>query len=217
VEPRLVIFDCDGVLVDSEPISNAVLARALTEAGLPTTPAQAIAAYKGRIMSDVVGLAQAQLGRPLPDGFVAAFEADREREFMAGLEPIPGAADTVRALTEAGVRVAVASQGKLSKTELTLGVTGLRALFGSEALFSAYAVTRGKPYPDLYRHVAERMGATSDLCVVVEDTVIGVTAGVAAGMRVLGYAPDDDGEALRAAGGEPITALEDVLGVVGLD
>jgi HAD superfamily hydrolase (TIGR01509 family) len=198
--PQLVIFDCDGVLVDSEPISNTVLAECLTAAGLPTSPEEALRTYKGRIMADVVAVAESKLGGPLPDGFVEQFESQRLGEFERALRPVPGAAEAVRAVSAAGIGVCVASQGKQEKTEMTLGVTGLRPLFGADALFSAYDVPRGKPHPDLFLHAARAMGAPPERTVVVEDTAIGVSGGVAAGMRVLGFAPDDDGAALLAAG-----------------
>jgi HAD superfamily hydrolase (TIGR01509 family) len=198
--PQLVIFDCDGVLVDSEPISNEVLADELTAAGLPTTPAEAIATYKGRLLADVVELAESRLGRPLPKGFVAEYERKRTIEFRRRLQAVDGAAQAVERVRAAGIEVCVASQGKLKKTELTLSLTGLRPLFGAEALFSAYSVPRGKPHPDLFLFTARTMGESPERCTVVEDTELGVSAAVAAGMRVFAYVADADEPALRAAG-----------------
>jgi beta-phosphoglucomutase-like phosphatase (HAD superfamily) len=111
----------------------------------------------------------------------------------------------------AGVKVCVASQGKPDKTELTLGITGLRGLFGADALFSAYSVPRGKPHPDLFLLAARSMGTSPGRTVVVEDTAIGVTGAVAAGTRVLGFAPDGDGTALTEAGAaEVLPSLADL-------
>ncbi len=215
--PELVIFDCDGVLVDSEPISNTVLARALTGAGLPTSTEEALRTYKGRILSDVVAVAESKLGSSLPAGFTERYESDRLVEFQRSLGPIPGAADAVRAVSAAGVKVCVASQGKPEKTELTLSLTGLRELFGADALFSAYSVARGKPHPDLFLHAARSMGASPERSVVVEDTAIGVTAAVAAGIRVLGFAPDGDGAALTEAGAaEVLGSLAELPARLGL-
>jgi HAD superfamily hydrolase (TIGR01509 family) len=208
--PQLVIFDCDGVLVDSEPLSNEVLARSLSQAGLPTSPAQALLEYRGRIMADVVARAEAQLRAPLPDGFVEAFERDRVVAFRRSLKPIPGAADAVRTVAAAGVSVCVASQGKLEKTELTLQLTGLRDLFGPDSVFSAYSVPRGKPHPDLFLHAARAMGASPQQSVVVEDTTLGISGAVAAGMRVFGYAADADERALRDAGAEILWSLDEL-------
>lgn len=204
---ELVIFDCDGVLVDSEVISNSVLARALTAEGLPTTLVQARREYQGLLLSEVVQRAQQRLGRALADGWVERFENDRAEAFHRELEPVPGAASTVQRVKDAGIPVCVASQGALQKTQLTLGLTGLRSLFPAYALFSGQLVPRGKPYPDLFLHAAATMGAKPSRCVVVEDTVSGVTAAVAAGMRAIGYAADSDETALRHAGAEILHTL----------
>lgn len=212
----LVIFDCDGVLVDSEPLSNAVLAEALTRAGLPTTPEQAVATYKGLHIRDVLDSAERALGHPLPLEFVPAFEDARAQVFQAELVPIAGAAQAVAAVRAAGVAVCVASQGKRSKTELTLALTGLRSLFAQDAVFSAHSVARAKPHPDLFLHAARTMNATPDRTTVVEDTVVGVTAAVAAGMRAIGYGADSDPDALRRAGAETIERLNELPVRLGL-
>ena len=216
---RLVIFDCDGVLVDSEPISNRVLAEALTAEGLPTTLEEALTEYKGLLLSETVDRAEAKLGRALPSGWVAGFERARVEAFRRELEPIPGAAATVERVLAAGLAVCVASQGKLSKTQLTLTLTGLLDLFPPEARFSAYSVPRGKPHPDLFLHAASVMEAEPSRCVVVEDTPIGVVAAVSAGMRVLGYAADDaDRAGLREAGAEVrFSSLAELPALLGLD
>jgi HAD superfamily hydrolase (TIGR01509 family) len=217
-DPRLVIFDCDGVLVDSEPISNRVLAEALTAEGLPTTLEEALAEYKGLLLSDVLARAEAKLGRALPRGWVAAYERERIVAFRRDLAPITGAAQAIERVKRAGVGVCVASQGKLEKTRLTLGLTGLLDLFPDGALFSAYSVARGKPHPDLFLHVASTMALAPECCVVVEDTPIGVTAAVGAGMRVLGYAADADETELRQAGAEALfSSLAELPALLGLD
>ena len=203
----LVIFDCDGVLVDSEVISNQVLARALTAVGLPTTLAQSRREYQGLLLSDIAARAESKLGRPLPEGWVERYEHDRAEAFRRELRPVVGAAEAVRSIAATGVAVCVASQGKLSKTRLTLGLTGLRELFHEHALFSAQSVPRGKPAPDLFLHAAATMAARPSRCVVVEDTPSGVAAAVAAGMRVVGYAADSDELALREAGAEVLHSL----------
>jgi HAD superfamily hydrolase (TIGR01509 family) len=208
--PALIIFDCDGVLVDSERISNGVLARALTKEGTETTLAEARRDYQGLLLEDVVLRAQARAGRTLPDGWLAGYERDRERAFRRELEAVPGAGEAVRAVKAAGVEVCVASQGKLEKTRLSLELTGLLDLFEEGALFSAESVPRGKPHPDLFLHAAASMGVSAADCVVVEDTPSGVTAAVAAGMRVHGYAADGDEAALRAAGAEILWSLRDL-------
>jgi HAD superfamily hydrolase (TIGR01509 family) len=214
---QLVIFDCDGVLVDSEDISNAVLARMLTEEGLATTLAQARGAYQGLLLGDVLAAAEERLGRRLPAGWLERYEREREDAFRSGLRAVAGAAAAVRAVTAAGVGVCVASQGKLAKTRLSLALTGLSDLFAQRALFSAEQVSRGKPHPDLFLHAARAMGAQPGRCAVVEDTPSGVTAAVRAGMRAVGYAADSDRAALALAGAEIVHTLDALAGLLGLD
>jgi len=212
---ELVIFDCDGVLVDSEAISNEVLASALSDAGLPTTAREALVEYRGLLLlADVVSRAELRLGSPLPSDFVAAFERDRAREFERRLRPVPGAAAAVTAIRDRGVPVCVASQSRREKTELTLRLTGLRDLFAPRAIFSAYDVPRGKPHPDLFRHAAATMGAPPAACVVVEDTTLGVVAARAAGMRAVGYVPDGDGAELRARGAVLVRSMSELPAAV---
>jgi HAD superfamily hydrolase (TIGR01509 family) len=214
---QLVIFDCDGVLVDSEDISNDVLAGMLTEEGLATTLAQARSAYQGLLLGDVLTAAEARLGRQLPAGWLERYERERADAFRSSLQAVAGAAAAVRAVTAAGVGVCVASQGKLAKTRLSLALTGLSDLFSKHALFSAEQVARGKPHPDLFLHAARAMGASPGRCAVVEDTPSGVTAAVRAGMRAIGYAADGDQAALALAGAEIVHTLDALPGLLGLD
>jgi len=214
---QLVIFDCDGVLVDSEVISNEVLARTLTAEGLPTTLAQSRRDYQGLLLAEIDSRAQAKLGRPLTGGWIERYERDRTIAFRRELCAVPGVAEAVRRIAAAGVPVCVASQGKREKTRLSLKLTKLDGLFPDELLFSAYSVPRGKPHPDLFLHAAQAMAAEPSRCAVVEDTPSGVTAAVAAGMRVLGYAADSDATALRQAGAEVFESMEELAGVLGLE
>ena len=199
---RLVIFDCDGVLVDSEPISNAVLARLLAEEGLERTVAETRSAYQGKTLAQVLAAAQESLGRALPDGWLARYEHERTEAFRAGLRGVPGIRECVEQVRREGMAVCVASQGSLAKTRLSLSLTGLSDLFEDSWLFSADSVPRGKPFPDLFLHAARTMGAEPAHSVVVEDTPSGVRAGVSAGMHVYGYAADSDRAALEDAGAE---------------
>jgi HAD superfamily hydrolase (TIGR01509 family) len=215
-ELQLVIFDCDGVLVDSEVISNDVLARMLSAEGLPTTLGEARRDYQGLLLTEVLTGAEAKLGRRLPEGWLARYERERAVAFRRELRPVPGAADAVRRVSGAGITVCVASQGKLEKTRLSLELTGLRDLFAEGALFSAWSVPRGKPHPDLFLRAASAMGAAPARCVVVEDTPSGVTAAVSAGMPVLGYVADSDETALRAAGAEVLRALAELPALLGI-
>ncbi len=212
----LVIFDCDGVLVNSEPIANAVLAQMLGEEGRSMTLTQARAVFQGRRLDGVAAEAERLLGRSLPAGWIESFERRRSEEFRERLKPVAGAAGAVEAVRGAGVAVCVASQGKVAKTTLSLHLTGLDGLFAPEALFSAYCVEHGKPAPDLFLHAAAAMGAPPQRCAVVEDTPSGVIAAVSAGMRVLGLIADSDEAALRAAGAETIASLGELPARLGL-
>jgi HAD superfamily hydrolase (TIGR01509 family) len=213
---ELVIFDCDGVLVDSEAISNDVLARMLTREGLPTTLREARRDYQGLLLADIRSRAEAKLGRSLSPDCLAEYEHERAEAFRHGLEPVAGAAETVRRVKAAGLRVCVASQGALEKTRMTLGLTGLRDLFPPHALFSAHDVPRPKPDPALFQYAAATMDAEPSACVVIEDTSSGVMAAVAAGMRAVGYAADSDERALRNAGAEIICSLDGLPKLLGL-
>ena len=213
---QLIIFDCDGVLVDSEVISNEVLARALTQEGLPTTLPEARRDYQGLLLADIRAKAEAKLGRELPEDWLERYERERAEAFHRELRPVPDAAEAVQRISAAGVSVCVASQGKLEKTSLSLSLTGLRNLFPRDALFSAYSVPQGKPHPDLFLHAAAAMNAKPSRCVVVEDSPSGVTAAVSAGMRVFGYATDSDELALRQAGAEILRALQELPARLGL-
>jgi len=215
--PLLAIFDCDGVLVDSEVISNDVLARALSAEGLATTLAQARAAYQGLLLSQVVRAAEQRLGHALPADFLERYERERAVAFRRELKAVPGAADAVASFRAAGIEVCVASQGSLAKTRLSLELTGLRQCFGEDALFSGQLVARGKPHPDLFLHAAERMGVAPARCVVIEDSPSGVAGAVAAGMRVFGYAADSDARALQQAGAEVVLKLAEIAPLAGID
>jgi HAD superfamily hydrolase (TIGR01509 family) len=209
---QLVIFDCDGVLVDSESISNRVLAQLLSAEGLPMTPAEARSDYPGLLRTDLVGSAEANLGRPLPMGWLERFESERAAAFRSELRAVPGAAEAVQQVKSAGVAVCVASQAKLQQTRLSLELTGLSDLFGDDALFSGELVPRGKPHPDLFLRAASAMAAEPARSVVVEDSPSGVNAAVSAGMRVLGYVADSDETALRLAGAEILHSLDELSG-----
>jgi HAD superfamily hydrolase (TIGR01509 family) len=214
--PELVIFDCDGVLVDSEVISNEVLARMLTHEGLRTTLHEARRDYQGLLLADIRDRAAEKLGRSLPSRWLAEYEAERAEAFRHGLEPVAGAAEAVRRIKAAGLKVCVASQGGLEKTRLSLALTGLDHLFPDHVRFSAYSVASGKPAPDLFLHAAATIGVEPGACAVVEDTPSGVQAAVAAGMRAIGYTADSDERALSEAGAEPLGSLGGLPPLLGL-
>ena len=207
----LLIFDCDGVLVDSEPISNRVLAAAISTVGLPMSADQAAASFEGMRLADIQSGIEAQLGKALPAGWLEGFEADRAAAFEKDLTPVPGVDEVLEKATSAGVPMCVASQARREKTMLTLGLTGLGRFFPEAALFSSTMVEHGKPHPGLFLFAAEAMGFDPVDCIVVEDGVLGVEAGRAAGMRVLGYAPaESDPDRLAIKGAEVFRSMVDL-------
>jgi HAD superfamily hydrolase (TIGR01509 family) len=180
---RAVIFDCDGVLVDSEPISNRVLAELLTQEGLPMTAEESVEAFMGRAWKTVPAWAEAQ-GAPLPEGFRRRYLDAMFAVFEEELQPVPG---VVAALDAISLPNCVASSASIEKMRFTLGHTGLWERFEGR-IFSATEVAHGKPAPDLFLHAAASMGWEPAECAVVEDSPAGVEAGLSAGMTVFGYA-----------------------------
>ena len=179
----LVIFDCDGVLVDSEVVAARVLARELADIGFPLTAEECIARYNGISMRSVIERVEVEWGRRLPLDFMERVRARDADAFRAELRPVPG----VREVPILPHRKCVASSGSLAKMRLTLTLTGLMVFFAPRHLFSAEMVAHGKPAPDLFLLASERMGILPERCIVIEDSCAGVHAATAAGMRVLGF------------------------------
>jgi HAD superfamily hydrolase (TIGR01509 family) len=194
--PELVIFDCDGVLVDSELIANRVFAAMLGELGLPVSLDYMFEHFVGRSMQHCWEQVAAMLGREVP----AALREDLQQRTMAALAAEVKAVQGVEAVLDAlDVPYCVASSGSHAKMATTLGVTGLLPRFG-DRIFSATEVARGKPAPDIFLYAARRCGADPRACAVIEDSPAGVTAGLAAGMTVYGYCAFTPEARLRAAG-----------------
>jgi len=193
---QLVIFDCDGVLVDSERITNQVFADLLGELGLAFTLEDMFEHFLGHSMVDCLDKVSTLLGRPPPADFEAMYRARSKLALETQLRAVPGIEEALAQIT---IPDCVASNGPTHKMRLTLGLTGLLPRFEGR-LFSSEDVARPKPAPDLFLHAARRYGVEPGDCVVVEDTPTGVAAAVAAGMTVLGYAALTPGHRLRAAG-----------------
>jgi len=211
----LVIFDCDGVLVDSEPIANRVFAEMLGEIGLPMSYDETMRTFVGRSMAACLDIMEQRLGRPAPAGFADAFHARTVTAFERDLRPVPGVEAALDALEAAGVPICVASSGTHEKMRASLGLTGLLGRLEGR-LFSATEVARAKPFPDVFLHAATRLGARPARCAVVEDTALGVTAAVAAGMTTFGYARLTDPQSLCAAGARVFTDMRDLARLLGL-
>jgi HAD superfamily hydrolase (TIGR01509 family) len=196
----LAIFDCDGVLVDSEPLANRIFAEALEELGLKLDLEEMYELFVGRTMSACMLKVEELLGRPAPPDFLERLQVRTFAEFEAApLQAIPGVAEALDAIIAMGLRVCVASSGEVEKMRLTLRLTGLLPRFNGH-LYSATQVPRSKPAPDIYLHAAKQMGVAPRECVVIEDSPAGATAGVAAGMTVLGFAAHTSAEKLRSVG-----------------
>ncbi|HEX7326306.1 MAG TPA: HAD-IA family hydrolase [Rhodanobacteraceae bacterium] len=184
VEPiEAVIFDCDGTLVDSEPLAHQALVECLAPLGIHLSLTEALRRYVGGRMADCAADIERRTGRRLPDSFVPAVRARTSELFRSDLQPMAGAATTLQALQALHVPLCVASSGPPDKIALSLGVTGLARYFAPEHVFSAYAVGHWKPDPALFLHAAAALGVAPKRCTVVEDSPPGIQAGVAAGMH----------------------------------
>ncbi|MGW7340621.1 HAD family hydrolase [Streptomyces sp. NPDC054808] len=183
----LVIFDNDGVLVDSEPISNRLLAGYLTELGHPTSYEDSLRDYMGGAMHRVHDLVWERTGRRLPEDFDDVFHGRVFAAFERELEPVPGAVGVLEKLAADGVAYCVASSGSHERIRVGHRKAGLDRWFDDGRIFSSQDVGRGKPAPDLFLHAAARMGVAPERCAVVEDSPLGVQAAVAAGMDVYGF------------------------------
>ena len=209
----LVIFDHDGVLVDSEIIAMDLVSGLLTEHGVPTTVDEAIHTYLGGSLDDVMGAIEAA-GTPLDR---VAFDQRFHDELFAGfrerLEPIPGMRDLLQSLTEAGMPFVIASSGSSARVQLGITTTNLVEFFPDHVLTTRDHVERGKPFPDLFLLAAQRAGIDPAHCLVVEDSPHGVEAAHRAGMRVVGLSHRTPAERLADADWV-VTDARDILPLI---
>jgi HAD superfamily hydrolase (TIGR01509 family) len=217
----LLIFDCDGVLVDSEHLACAALAELMTTLGHSMTADEAMLAFAGRSLKDVLARAERLLSRPIPKDVGEQAAVLLMARFRRELQAVAGAKEAIAALP---YRRCVASSSTPDRLMLSLDITGLSPLFGNN-VFSAVEVANGKPAPDLFLLAARRLGEEPSSCIVIEDSVLGVEAAGAAGMAAIGFAGashanQDLAERLAAAGAEPVihsmanlpTAVEQLVG-----
>nr|WP_315226647.1 HAD family phosphatase [uncultured Albidiferax sp.] len=214
-----VLFDCDGVLVDSEPLTIGVLRDLLAESGWTMTLAECMRLFVGKTVMDEAPTIEAHTGRPLTEAWMLEFRARRNHALNTRLEPIPGIHAALQAVhaTYAG-RIACASGADRIKIELQLDKVGLAAYFNG-MVFSGHEMPRTKPWPDVYLAAAAALQVDPTRCAVVEDTTTGVRAGVAAGATVFGYAPATSGhvdaQALMDAGAfYTFTDMEELAGLL---
>ena len=199
-----VLFDCDGVLVDSESITNGVLRDMLEERGWKLTHEECMRIFVGKAVKDEAATIEAYTGQPLTEEWMVSFRERRNQGLMRDVNPIRGGVEAVARIHELYQgRIACASGADRFKVELQLEKCGLMPYFKGR-IFSGHEMPRSKPAPDVYLAAAAALGVQPSRCAVVEDTVTGVAAGVAAGATVFGYSPAEAGhdapQALKGTG-----------------
>ncbi|WP_439518075.1 HAD family hydrolase [Hydrogenophaga sp.] len=190
-----VLFDCDGVLVDSEPITNGVLREVLNESGWAITQAECMQIFIGKAVRDERARIEAETGQPFTEAWLHAFYERRNVRLLAELKAVQGAVDAVAAIhARVEGRIACASGADRPKVVMQLDHVGLLPYFG-ERIFSGHDQPRSKPAPDVYLAAAAHLGVDPSRCLVIEDTATGAQAGLAAGATVWGYCPEGHGRA----------------------
>ncbi|MCB4454916.1 HAD family hydrolase [Leisingera sp. McT4-56] len=213
--PKLVIFDCDGVLVDSEPVSNQAMADNLTRHGLPLTAEQSMQHFVGGTMAGVMQKARG-LGANLPDNWIDEIYTETFARLRQGVPLTPGVPELLARLDAQGIPVCVASNGSEEKMRITLGQNGLWERFHPNAMFSAHSLGVAKPEPGLFLAAASHFGVQARDCLVIEDSGSGVTAAVRAGMRCLAFAPQGGGRKLAALGAELFSDMAEVPALLSI-
>lgn len=213
---RLIIFDCDGVLVDSEPLALRILLQMMSDAGATLLPEEAHEAFLGRSLASTCDILRRDFGVAVGDEALERMRRDLHLAIRRDLQPMPGIAEVLGTL---GRPCCVASSSQPERIRLSLQVTGLADFFG-EAVFSASMVERGKPAPDLFLHAAQRMQVAPEHCMVVEDSPAGVRAALEAGMRVVAFTGGShaklDSHRRRLAALSPHGMLEEMQALPGL-
>lgn len=206
----LVIFDCDGVLVDSERLSNKIFAELLNEHDCPATLEIMFENFVGHSMAQCHDIVKTLWGKSLPADFDERYRSRRDAAFKADLKIVPGVAAVLNTLEAQGQAYCLASSGSHRKMDITLAVTGLKDRFEGRR-FSVSEVERSKPAPDVFLHAAKTMGARPEACAVIEDSPSGVRAGLAAGMTVFAYAAMTPAKRLQKAGAKHLFCAMDEL------
>lgn len=226
----LVMFDCDGVLVDTETVSAKVLRDCLSPLGVEMSVAEVLALFRGKSIAACAQLVTGLLFESEPykswpnselESFSVEFWRDVQAEtllaFEQGVEAIAGVKDLLQALQERGLPFCVASNGRHEKMQMSLTLSGLVDFFPRERRFSATDVAQGKPAPDLFLHAARSLGFKAGECCVVEDSSSGVEAAKRAGMQVFGYhpaAPDEVSRKMQALGAIMVSDMDEVAGQI---
>jgi HAD superfamily hydrolase (TIGR01509 family) len=209
-----LIFDCDGVLIDSEHLASRVEAELTRELGLSLTAAEAHAMFLGKTVEGVLDAIAARTGRRPSAAWVYNWAFATAHAFHRELAVVEHLRDAVEELRGRGHRLAVASQSPLARVHFSLEVTGLAPLFG-EHVYVTSMVARPKPAPDIYLLAAEKLGARPADCIVIEDSPAGAAAALATGMRAIGYAPGPTLTAMQATGATVIRSMRDLVASLG--
>ncbi|NMM45466.1 HAD family hydrolase [Rhodospirillaceae bacterium KN72] len=208
--PAAVIFDCDGVLVDSEMISISVLVDTIRAAGLDMDERAAFSLFLGQSIAQTVKILESDFGIPVSESQLAAMRATINARFTRDLKPIPGAGEAAAAIA---LPKCVASSSNPDRVRLSLDVTGLLPLFDPH-IFSSSQVARGKPDPDLFLFAADQLSVSPERCVVVEDSIAGLKAAKRAGMTAIGFIGGSHAEACglaeAVAAENPVAILTDL-------
>ena len=213
VRPQLVIFDCDGVLMDSEPVANRVFSGQLAKVGMHMTPEEVWHAFVGNSRDSCIAIAGRLRGSPLPEGFAKQWDDALHLALDVEARPVEGIPELLRSLP---VPYCVASNGEPMHMRRGLGAAGLLH-FVEGRMFSAAEVANPKPAPDVYLHAAKSMGVDPADCVVIEDTPTGTRAALAAGMRVFAYVGSalNQRDELQRLGAIPFTRMRDLPALLG--
>jgi len=209
-----LIFDCDGVLVDSEYLASRVEAELIGELGLELTVEEAHAMFLGKTVDGVLDAIAARTGQRPSSLFTYNWAFATARAFRQELQPVPFVRTALEELRRRGHRLAVASQSSLARVRFSLEVAALDGFFGDHVYVTSM-VPRPKPAPDIYLHAAQRLGTPPADCVVIEDSPAGAASALAAGFRVIGYAPGNP-DVMRGTGVSVIHSMDQLLGRIGL-
>ena len=217
--PKLVIFDCDGVLVNSEPIMDAVNVEMIREQGGGPETEALVAGFAGGFMAEILLQIEAYLGKPLPTDYESELRRRGYERLAREVEAIPGVHVLLDRLDGAGVPYCVGSNGPEIKMRTTLTATALYDRLAGR-IYSAYDADhppgRPKPHPDLYLRAAADLGVAPSDCLVVDDTPTDASAGVAAGMKTIGFALHTDARALETVGAIPLADMAEIAAAIGL-
>lgn len=212
--PELIIFDCDGVLVDSEVIFNQVLSDDLSERGLKLDLAQTMALFVGGSMESVESKVKDR-GIDIEDDWIENIYSKVMTRLDAGVDPVAGIPELLAYLKKINMPFCVASNGPVTKMELTLGQNDLLPYF-EKSVFSAYDIKSWKPEPGLFLHAANQFSTKPENCLVIEDSDNGTRAAQNAGMPCLGYSPEGPDAKLEANGAKCFKNMSEVVGLLGL-